>query len=286
MIDELIEREGLPADYRAIVQDYWEPLAGTIAGRSAGRRPFVVGINGAQGSGKSTAALFLQRILEERGHSTVILSLDDIYLPKAERAELARTVHPLFATRGVPGTHDTGLAMSVLDDLAAGRDTTLPRFDKAIDDRIQTGQPVNGPVDIVLFEGWCVGAGPQDEIALARPVNALEREEDPDTIWRKAVNHHLRTDYARLFYRIDMLVMLKVSGFEAVARNRTLQEEKLRARSPDAPGLMDEAALTRFLAHYERLTRHMLEEMPARADIVLDIGPDQAPQARHDRVRG
>ena len=128
------------------------------------------------------------------------------------------------------------------------------------------------------LEGWCVGAKPQAADALAEPINDLEREEDPDGVWRSLVNHWLSEDYARLFDQIDLLVMLKVDSFDAVRRNRALQEEKLRAASPDAPGLMDDDALDRFCAHYERLTRHMLEEMPGRADVVIEIGPDQRPK--------
>jgi D-glycerate 3-kinase len=73
--------------------------------------------------------------------------------------------------------------------------------------------------------------------------------------------------------------MLRVGSFEAVRANRLLQEQKLARRSPKGTAVMDEPALDRFLMHYERLTRWMLEEMPARADILFDIGPDQRPSS-------
>ena len=277
MIDDLIAHERLPDSYAGIVSDYWQPLADEIARRAADRRPWVIGINGAQGSGKSTLCLFLELLLKPRGLRAVSLSIDDLYLTRAEREQLAREVHPLFATRGVPGTHSPALGMDVIEAVLAGHTFDLPRFDKAQDDRAAQGERISGPVDVLLFEGWCVGAKPQDAAALAQPVNALEAEEDADLVWRSVVNHWLKEDYARLFDQLDMLVMLKVEDFEAVRRNRSLQEEKLRARHPDAPGLMDDAQLARFLAQYERLTRHILEEMPARADYVFPIGPDQSP---------
>jgi D-glycerate 3-kinase len=71
--------------------------------------------------------------------------------------------------------------------------------------------------------------------------------------------------------------MLKVPDFDAVRRNRALQEDKLRARNPDAPGLMDAVALKRFLDQDERLTLHIFAEMPPRADLVIPIGADQRP---------
>jgi D-glycerate 3-kinase len=132
-------------------------------------------------------------------------------------------------------------------------------------------------VDVILFEGWCVGAVPQPAAALREPVNRLEAEEDADGTWRREVNRRLATDYAELFGRIDLLVMLKVESFEAVRANRRLQEQKLAARNPEGAALMDDAALDRFLMHYERLTRWMLREMPERADALIEIGPDQRP---------
>jgi len=274
-IDALIETEALPRDYAAVVELAWQPLADRIA--SEGKRPLVVGINGAQGSGKTTLCRFLEELLYQRRLRTVTLSLDDLYLMKAERLTLAQDEHPLFATRGVPGTHDVALGEAILDELRAGRTTTLPRFDKAADDRAAEGKIAEGPVDVILFEGWCVGAVPQPAAALRDPVNRLEADEDPDGSWRREVNRRLATDYAELFARIDLLVMLKVESFEAVRANRRLQEQKLAARDPDGAALMDEAALDRFLMHYERLTRWMLQEMPARADVLIPIGPDQRP---------
>ncbi len=271
----LVAAEDLPPDYLDVVERHWQPLAGRIAARAG--PALVVGINGAQGSGKTTLCRFLEVLLHQRGLRAVTLSLDDLYLTRAERQETATEHHPLFATRGVPGSHDVARGEDLLDRLTAGRPAALPRFDKAADDRSRESVLIDPPVDIVLFEGWCLGARPQPAAALRQPVNRLEAEDDPQGLWRREVNRRLATDYAALFARLDMLVMLEVAGFEAVRANRRLQEEKLAHRRPGAPALMDEAALDRFLMHYERLTRWMLAEMPARADIVIPIGPDQRP---------
>ncbi len=275
-IGALIAAEALPDSYREIVEEYWRPLAGRIAGEA--RRPLVVGVNAAQGSGKSTLCRFLEALLAERGLRATTLSLDDLYLTRAERLALAREEHPLFATRGVPGTHDVALGEAILDALRKGRMTTLPHFDKAADDRAPDGRPIEGSVDAILFEGWCVGAAPQPAAALRHPVNRLEAEEDADGAWRREVNRRLATDYAELFGRIDLLVMLKVDDFEAVRANRRLQEQKLAASRPGGAAIMDDAALSRFLMYYERLTQWMLREMPERADVLIEIGPDQRPK--------
>jgi len=276
-IDKLILSEGLPVDYRTVVEQHWRPLADRIADLRFDERPRLIGINGAQGSGKTTLCRFLETLLVEHNLRTVTLSLDDLYLTHAERQDLARHAHPLFATRGVPGTHDVALGEVILDDLLAGRTAALPRFDKAVDDRAIVRRMIEPPIDVVLIEGWCLGAVPQPAAALEAPVNALERYEDAAGDWRREVNRRLATDYAALFARIDLLVMLKVDGFEAVRANRALQERKLAASNPEGAAIMDDAALDRFLMHYERLTRWMLEEMPGRADLVIEIGPDQRP---------
>ncbi len=273
-IGVLIAAHHLPKSYRAVVADFWAPLADAIVARE---NPIIVGINGAQGSGKSTLCVFLEVLLAERGLKAATLSLDDLYLRKADRLKLARGIHPLFATRGVPGTHAPALGMAIFDAVKAGRSLDLPRFDKGTDERRPAPQHVPGPVDVLLFEGWCVGCRPQADEELLDPVNALERDEDPDGVWRSVANLWLRGEYRALFDRLDMLVMLKVDGFDAVIANRRMQEDKLRKARPNAPGLMDEAALARFCQHYERLTLHMLEDLPRRADVVIDIGPDQVP---------
>lgn len=276
-IDKLILDEGLPVDYRVVVERHWRPLADHIADLWLDGRPRVVGINGAQGSGKTTLCRFLETLLIEHNLRTVTLSLDDLYLTRSEREDMATHEHPLFATRGVPGTHDVALGEAILGDLLAGRTAALPRFDKAIDDRAAMRRMIEPPIDVVLFEGWCVGAVPQPAEALRTPINALERYDDAEGVWRREVNRRLATDYAELFARPDLLIMLKVDGFEAVRANRALQEQKLAASNPEGAAIMDDAALDNFLMHYERLTRWMLEEMPGRADVVIPIGKDQRP---------
>lgn len=278
----LIAQHDLPPDYRTVVEDYWQPLATAIARKAAGQPALIVGINGAQGSGKSTVCAFLEVLLAARQVRAVTLSIDDLYLARAERLEVAGAVHPLFATRGVPGTHAPGLGMAIIAHIRARRSFDMPRFDKGTDDRSPTGTRIEGPVDVLLLEGWCVGCRPQADEELLDPVNALERDEDADGVWRSVVNLWLRGDYRALFDQLDMLVMLKVAGFDAVIANRTLQERKLRATQPNAPGLMDDAAIGRFCQHYERLTRHMLEDLPRRADVLFEIGPDQRPMSLPD----
>lgn len=242
---------------------------------SDARRPFVLGICGAQGSGKSTLSEGLAQRLEGRGLKAAVLSLDDLYLSRDARTELADTVHPLFRTRGVPGTHDVALGLGVLDQLTTGP-ARLPRFDKATDDPVETALwPEVENLDVLIFEGWCVGAIAQPVDDLATPINDLERTEDPDGVWRRHVNDALASSYAPLFARIDRLVLLAAPGFEVVQAWRTQQEHHL-SRMLESAGrtgtkVMSDAQIVHFIQHYERLTRYILSEMPDRADLTLRL---------------
>nr|WP_240339042.1 kinase [Novosphingobium sp. BW1] len=244
-------------------------------------RPLILGLCGAQGSGKSTLAAWLAERLGGMGMRAGILSIDDLYLGRVQRQDLAATVHPLFATRGVPGTHDVTRGCALLAALRAGTlPLVLPRFDKGRDEPAPQGEPVDAPLDVLIFEGWCVGARPQTEPQLSPPVNALEREEDPEGTWRRHVNTALACHYAPLFEAIDRLVLLAAPGFEVVRGWRGEQEAELRTRlsasSEAGREVMDAPRLDRFVQHYERLTRNILDEMPARADLVLQLAPDRS----------
>lgn len=252
------------------------PLAAWVR-RQQGAHSLVLGVNGAQGSGKSTLCAFLSLVLEQGyGQRVASFSIDDLYETRTTRQRLAWNVHPLLITRGVPGTHDVDLGMAVIDSLRTsppGVPTPIPSFDKALDDRKPESEwtPFHGPADIVIFEGWCVGARPQTDAELAMAANPLETAEDADGSWRRYVNRRLATDYARLFSQLDRLVMLKVPGMSSVYEWRALQESKLASANAGGKSnrIMDAAELRRFIMHCERLTRAMLQEMPGRADVVL-----------------
>ena len=232
----------------------------------------VLAISGLQGSGKSTLAAQIARLARQRGRRPAVLSIDDVYLTRAERRQLARRVHPLLATRGPPGTHDVDLACALLDALRAGQPVVLPRFDKLADDRAPESAWERLPAaDLVIFEGWFLGTPAEDDDALRAPINALEREQDADARWRRYCNDALRRDYPALWRRFDRLWFLQPPGFEVVAGWRAQQERQLARARPDAVS-MDTAGVARFVQFFERVSRQALRTLPARADrtLVLD----------------
>lgn len=217
--------------------------------------PPLIGVSGAQGSGKTT---LVRAVAEATGAAH--LSLDDIYLGHEVRQRLAQRKHKLFAVRGVPGTHEIPMLLSVIEALSAATPdsrTPLPAFDKLADDRLPPkAWPVfEGRPTAILVEGWCLGATPQTPEMLDVPVNDLERDEDPDGAWRRAVNQFLAGPYATMFSRFDKLLHLLAPDFAIVERWRGQQQAQLLGRDMTEE---ETAALHRFIQHYERLTRHML----------------------------
>ncbi len=255
--------ERLPADAPAD----WRAIAAIAALALPDRR--CIGLSGGQGAGKSTLAGLVVQALELAGRRAAVCSLDDFYLAKGERLELARKVHPLLATRGPPGTHDVALALAVLDDVLASRSTRLPRFDKGRDERHpRTQWPLAESVDMLVFEGWCLGVEPQPEAMLRSPVNRLEAEEDRDGRWRAYVNAAC-AEYARLWQRVDWWIYIEVPDMDAVRRWRMAQERALASSRR-----MSEAELDRFIAHYERLTQWQQSKFAAQADWRLCLDRD------------
>lgn len=261
-------------------EDYRE-LASLLACEWARRRPRIVGLAGGQGAGKSTLARLIASACEWTGRRACVLSLDDFYLPRRERLALAKAVHPLFETRGPPGTHDIELCRESMERLVrpseSGRPTRieLPTFDKGLDDRAGS-RWVTGPVDLVVLEGWCVGAEPVEAGHLEPAINALEAERDPDGRWRRYVNEQLGGSYARCFSLLESLVYLRVPDLAAVGRWRLEQEQ-----SRPASQRLDAAAIDRFVEHYERVTLAMMDSLPGCADLTVELAEDHSIAAAH-----
>ena len=241
----------------------------------------IIGINGSQGSGKSTLADYLcTRIADELGVKTLALSMDDFYYTKHERQKLSDTVHPLLATRGVPGTHDIDLAINTINAVCSGLPTRITRFDKSTDERValSDSEIIKGPVALIVIEGWCFGAKPLPKQELTKPINALESISDPEGIWRHYVNNELGKDYQKLFAMAHRLIMLAAPSFDQVFQWRLEQEQKLSKKlnleqhDLTVSSIMSKQEIGDFIAYFQRITEYCLEEMPGRADHLFRLG--------------
>ena len=235
----------------------------------------IIGLTGGQGTGKSTISIILKIILKEAYNlETVIFSIDDFYKTLNERETMSKKISDLFLTRGVPGTHDTKMLLQCIKNLKNNnfKKMDIPKFDKSIDNRLSKSNwlQVKKKPNIVIFEGWCVGASAQKNKDLILPINKLEKYKDKKKIWRQKVNLKLRKEYKKIFDLIDKLIFLKVPSFKYVLKWRLLQEKKLRITRKGNKTMTDKQ-VENFIMYYERITKHMLKTLPKDADTVISI---------------
>ncbi|HIN07318.1 MAG TPA: uridine kinase [Pelagibacteraceae bacterium] len=237
-------------------------------------RTLILGLSGSQGSGKTTVTGILQIILKKFFKKNIyIISIDDFYKTLRDRNRMSQQKHSLFKTRGVPGTHDINLIKNFFISVKRKKfkKIKLPKFNKSIDDRSKKNywHNINKRPEIIILEGWCVGAKPQIISSLRKPVNILERHEDKDLIWRKYANEKLKKEYKEVFAMIDYFIFMKVPNFKIVFKWRLLQENKLRKKLHYKKKIMTYSAIKRFIMFYQRITLQMMKDLSKSASIVL-----------------
>ena len=233
-----------------------------------------LGFSGGQGSGKTTVAKILKIILKKFFKREIyVSSIDDFYKTLKDRNEMSHTIHPLFKTRGVPGTHDISLVKKFFDFIKKKnfKKFKLPKFDKSMDDRLKKKywSNIKKRPEIVILEGWCVGAKPQSNSIINKPINVLEKYEDKHLIWRKYANEKLKKEYKKLFAMIDHFIFMKIPNFNVVYEWRLLQESKLRKKSHSSKKIMSYNEIKRFIMFYERITLQMIKDLSKSASVVI-----------------
>ena len=233
-----------------------------------------LGLSGGQGSGKTTVVKILKIILKKFFKRKIhVSSIDDFYKTLKDRNKMSYTAHPLFKTRGVPGTHDINLIKKFFYFIKRKnfKKTKLPKFDKSIDDRLKKKYwfNVKERPEIVILEGWCVGAQPQPNFLIKKPINILEKYEDQDLIWRKHVNEKLKREYKKLFAMIDCYIFMKIPNFNMVFKWRLLQENKLRKVLRYKKKIMSYNEIKRFIMFYQRITLQMVKDLSKSASVVM-----------------
>ena len=276
MLTTFIKQHKLPEKFRLTAKDYFQPLAERIFSQfSKSSRPYFVGINGCQGSGKSTLTDYIGEYLTKTHKlNIVVMSLDDFYFTGEKRQELSRDIHPLLATRGVPGTHDMAMLENTLIKLKA-KETgfTIPRFNKATDEPYpqEQWQVIEKPIDIILLEGWCWGVKPQTAEQLSSPVNELELKHDSNGDWRNYVNQQLQQHYQPLYKTMDFWLALQAPSFDCVYKWRLEQEEKLKAKNQGLSNskIMKSAGILNFTQYFQRLSVQACNTISQSADAIF-----------------
>jgi Predicted kinase len=230
-------------------------------------------LSGGQGAGKSTITGILKFILKKKyGLELCVFSIDDFYKTKAERNKMSKNIHPLFLTRGVPGTHDVNLINKTFKSLKKKffKPVLIPKFDKSVDDRFKKSKwtKVKKAPSVIIFEGWCIGARHQKDGDLKKPLNFIEKKYDTNLKWRKKVNDQLKRNYKNLFNKMDKLVYLKAPSFNHILQWRLHQEQKLKLTSKNKK-TMSKSKIREFIMFYERITKQMMKDFSNISDLTI-----------------
>ena len=261
-----------------MIRSFLIPICFWISKKAKKKSPLIIGLSGGQGSGKTTISSILSLILKKYFKLKVFkISIDDFYKTKKQREILSKNKHSLLLTRGVPGTHDIKIMLDFFRKIKTKnfKSLKLPKFNKANDDRYKKKHwyKLKSRPDVVIFEGWCVGAKPQSLRLLKKPINAIEKAYDKSLKWRRFVNLQLKTNYKKLYSQLDSLLYLKVKNFNLLKKWRIKQEEKLWLKSKSRKNLkiMNKKEVINFMQTYQRITEQMFKDAPKYSSIIMNL---------------
>jgi len=261
-----------------MIKSFLIPISFWISKRVNKKRPLIIGLAGGQGSGKTTISSILTLILQKYFKLNVFkISIDDFYKTRKDRKLLSKNKHPLLMIRGAPGTHDVDLILSFFKKIKDKNFKSLqvPIFNKAIDDRCskRLWYKIKKKPDIVIFEGWCVGARSQSSSQLKKPINSLEKVYDQGAKWRAHVNNQLKTKYKTLFNQLDELLYLKAKNFNLLRKWRLKQERKLWVQTKNKKNLkiMSTGDIINFMQTYQRITQQMFKDALKSSSVIMNL---------------
>ena len=259
-----------------MIKAFLIPLCFWISKNADKKKPYFVGLAGGQGTGKTTISSLIRIILIKYFKLNVFrISIDDFYKTRKERKNLSSRIHPMLLTRGVPGTHDINMMLSFFRKIKSRnfKRLRLPKFNKAIDDRSNKKKWYDLKVkpDVIIFEGWCVGARSEKNITLKKTINSLERAKDQKQIWRKYVNQQLKLNYKKLYSQLNCLIYLKAKNFNLLQKWRLKQERKLWIKSKVKSKIMSRGDVLNFMQTYQRITQNMFRNTPKYASVIFNL---------------
>ena len=264
-----------------MIKSFLIPISFWIAKKVEKKKPFILGLSGGQGSGKTTISSIISIILSKYFKLNVFkISIDDFYKTRKKRLELSKKVHPLLMVRGVPGTHDINIMLDFFKRIKEKKFKSIkvPRFNKATDDRYnkKLWYSVKRRPDVIIFEGWCVGAKAEQNYTLKTPINSLEKLKDQKIIWRRFVNKQLKSKYKKLYDQLNCLLFIKAKNFSLLRQWRIKQEKKLSLKSrSNKLKIMSDKEIINFMQTYQRVTQNMFKSVPKYASIILNLNSNQ-----------
>ncbi|MEK9886971.1 MAG: uridine kinase [Candidatus Pelagibacter sp.] len=261
-----------------MIKSFLIPICFWISKKASVKQPYFLGLAGGQGTGKTTISTLIKVILTKYFRLNVFkISIDDFYKTRKDRLALSKKIHPMLLTRGVPGTHDIDMMLKFFNNIKKTKfkKISLPSFNKAVDDRApqKSWYQINKKPDVIIFEGWCVGAKSEKNNTLKKSINSLEKANDQKLKWRKYVNSQLNGKYKKLYSQLNCLIYLKAKNFNLLQKWRLKQEYKLwlKTKNKSNHKIMSKGDVINFMQTYQRITENMFKNMPKYASIILNL---------------
>ncbi len=265
-----------PHTISEMLEKLWLPLAMKLAWhRQQISRPFIQGILGGQGTGKTTTCKAVCLILQNLGYHSLSLSLDDLYKTYSDRLQLQQQ-DPRLIWRGPPGTHDVELGIAILDKIRHQEfPVAVPRFDKSAHNGAgeRTTPEIVSQVDILLFEGWFVGVRPIDPVAFENAPPPIVTA--ADKAFARDMNQKLH-DYLPLWQKLDSLILFYPQDYHLCLQWR--QQAEKQAIAAGKAGMTD-TQVEQFVKYFwlslhPELFIKPLATSPELVDLVVEINSD------------
>ena len=233
-------------------------------------------ISGSQACGKTTLLKLIDKNFNKfYGLNPLCISLDDYYFSKKKRIEMSKKIHPLFLTRGVPGTHDIKKLLKTIELFINKKyPIKIIKFDKLKDDRLNNVRIVKSQKDIIFVEGWCCGCSKISDNYLKKNLNYIEKK-DKKYLWRKYYNNQIAYQYKELFKKFDYLIYYKIPNFKFVLNWRLKQEIQLKNKKNKKINIMNRRNIKNFILHYEKITKWMMKKTHQKASLLIKIDKNQ-----------
>lgn len=246
---------------------------------------FIIGLAGIPGSGKTILATIIQATLENLGHNTARISIDDFYKNIKERKIMMESGNPFYSiSRGLPGTHDIKKLKEILKSAKKGKAFLIPRFDKSIKqgfgDTYGTTS-VRRRQDFIILEGWCVGMPELDYdqfLDLVKKDKVSEtaiNELSPTKPHTESMLNYLK-EYQEIWKSLDNLTILTGEKLSWIMEWRLEQEVRLIKDKGEG---MSESEIMSFVQIYMPLCSLYFDDMFIKnAEFILRLQKDHSPK--------
>jgi putative hydrolase of the HAD superfamily len=239
-----------------IIKNQILPLITKIKSYYSSKTTTIIGIQGGQGTGKTTLQYFLKKSLNKLGYSVESFSMDDFYESHIYRLNLRKTYpnNPYYQlVRGAPGTHRIKELKETLKNIKSGKPFKILRFDKSLHngsgDTLNKSNKINKRPDFVFIDGFFLGL-PNISKKQLQEIYKLQKNSLKTFNIKLTDIKIIKTNlnkYKELWKFIDKLIMIKEDSPKYQVKWRLQQEKELKKKKKESQTKNDIIKFTNIL---------------------------------------